>query len=522
MPQNLSELVTALSGTNGSKTVSSDRLWHSIHNALDPKNLITNLAEALRITELETEALLIQHGFGDIVSRKNLETIPIATSKSTLIQHKISSQSATSSFPSLFTIKFVPPLNEPISLHPTQSRAVKTIAQTIGDSTSTDAFLALYRRDILDYHQNFLQNDAKAIDEFVHTNFSTPPKYLLNSGIGGNEMSNHMIAQLNNLDPNKKLDWIVISAPKQLSELPKDATVKNTLFIEFSRSGKTEETVKLHEFTPRQLKRIVYANSGPLYELGKRDNNLVLHFPDEVSGRYGRNKTPTLLAPMHIAGFDTSKYWQFINKVVTAFNFDLKSSLPLQLAQYIYTHQLEKKINQIFFATISEPLLSSADELMQFWDEGVNKGGNDLMLCRYLGLPRDSHTILEGILGNHSNKMALILLRDDLNRLPLPTLAQKQIDAINPAHSHLNFGEDELILAKANQARLEEVMPTVTLTTHGSLSYEHALALGQLWADTTFCYSKLIGVDPGSNPEVKHVRDRASTMLIKPYETDSF
>jgi hypothetical protein len=34
-----------------------------------------------------------------------------------------------------------------------------------------------------------------------------------------------------------------------------------------------------------------------------------------------------------------------------------------------------------------------------------------------------------------------------------------------------------------------------------------------LWADTTLVYSRLIGVDPGSNPEVKAVRTRAAAWL---------
>ena len=37
--------------------------------------------------------------------------------------------------------------------------------------------------------------------------------------------------------------------------------------------------------------------------------------------------------------------------------------------------------------------------------------------------------------------------------------------------------------------------------------------LGQLWADTTLVYSRLIGADPGNNPEVKAVRTRAASWL---------
>ena len=34
-----------------------------------------------------------------------------------------------------------------------------------------------------------------------------------------------------------------------------------------------------------------------------------------------------------------------------------------------------------------------------------------------------------------------------------------------------------------------------------------------MWPDVTFVYSRLVGVDPGSNPEVKAVRTRAAAWL---------
>lgn len=512
--QNLPDFVAALTNNSSIKSTKSDLIWHAIRGAVNPNKFISNLAETLRLSEAETERLLSENGFGDIVSQKILASVKIQSLDPNNVPYQISARLNENDSSNLFSLKFSPSLSTTLHLTPTQIAATTNLVHNLTHTTMTDSFLKLYRQDIMTYHSDFMTHDAILIDQFIHDNFNTFPKYLLNSGIGGNEMSNHMIARLNNLDPQRKLDWFDISAPKQLNELPSDASPENTLFIEFSRSGKTEETVKTHEFTTRKLRRIVYANSGPLYELGKRDHNLVLPFPDEVSGRYGRNKTPLLLAPMYIAGFDTSKYWQLIELTIQTFDLSSANSLPVQLAHFIYVHQLIRRTNQIYLGTLTEPLLDSAGEFMQFWDEGVNKDGNDLMLCHYLGLPRDSHTILEGILGNYQTKLAIMLLRDDLDQLPLPPLSTRKIDAVNPAHAYLKFGQDEMIMAQANQARLEEVMPVVTITTHGSLSYSHALVLGQLWADTTFCYAKLKGIDPGSNPEVKLVRDRSAIMLV--------
>jgi len=36
-----------------------------------------------------------------------------------------------------------------------------------------------------------------------------------------------------------------------------------------------------------------------------------------------------------------------------------------------------------------------------------------------------------------------------------------------------------------------------------------------LWSDITFFYSRMANVDPGSNPEVKYVRDRSDKLLAE-------
>jgi hypothetical protein len=69
-----------------------------------------------------------------------------------------------------------------------------------------------------------------------------------------------------------------------------------------------------------------------------------------------------------------------------------------------------------------------------------------------------------------------------------------------------------LILALANVKRCSEKMPTILLTVEQP-NLAASAWLGQLWADVTLVYSRLVGVDPGSNPEVKAVRNRAATWL---------
>ena len=520
----LPSLVIQLEKFINKADVTAEHLWYAVRGALNPKLLISNMAEALRVSAAETEQLLIENGFGDLVAQSKITDKGKSDLLGSFVDYTIPSpQELLSPFPGLFSIEFSPSLSQPIKLSPSQHEAISLMVDNITQSVENDAFIALYRKGIREYYDKFMANDAKLIDRYIAVHFKENyPKYIVSSGIGANEQFNHMVAYLNNLDPKRKLIWLIIDSPRHLVKLPSDANIGNTLFMEFSRSGKTEETVKVHEYTPREAKRIVFANNGPLRDIGKRDNNLVLEFPDQVAGRFGRNKTPILLAPMHVAKMDTDKFWRTIEKAANAFDLSLPASLPVQIAQFIYAYQHKNGINHIYFGCNDDGLACSADEFLQFWNEGVNKNGNDISMSRYFGLLRDSHLHIEGILANHKTKMGIFLLRDKMAPSKLPPMTKKEIDPINPDHKGLCFGDEEVILAEANHQRFSELMPSLKIMVHGDLTSDHAAILGQLWSDITFFYSRMANVDPGSNPEVKYVRDRSDKLLAEAASTERY
>ena len=336
---------------------------------------------------------------------------------------------------------------------------------------------------------------------------------MITTGIGANEQFTHFVSEYNNRQSDKKLTWLIINSPKNLAKLPCDATVENTLFLEFSRSSMTEETVKLHEYTDKNAKRIVFSNAGPLKEIAERDGNLVLRLPDNISGRYGRNKTPILLAPMYIAKLDCDGYWNDIDKAIRKWNLADRTSLPFVIAEFILTQQQKSGRNFIYLGCNDEDMRLMADKLIQFWNEGVNKGGNDLMMSRFFGLPRDSHMNVEGILGNKDTKMGVFFLRTDMrNRVNHP-LVNNLIAPMNKKHEGLLLGDEEVILAMANYARFSELMPALLIEIPGEPTLRHSAIIGQLFADVTYVYSRMMGIDPGSNPEVKFVRERAAGLL---------
>jgi len=515
----LPHLVNELEQSLNKSGVTAERLWYAIRSALDSRFIVSNLAEALRMSTTETEQLLTENGFGDLVAQNKISKPADSTSADTGMDYRIPSSKqgeSLSPFQNLFSIEFFPPLSQPISLSPSQHKAVSNMVENITQSVENDPLVALYRKGVQEYYDTFMETDAKLIDQFLTDQFKDScPRYIVNSGIGANEQFNHFVAFQNNLDPNRQSTWLIIDSPRHLVKLPPDANIENTLFMEFSRSGKTEETVKIHEYTPREAKRIVFANSGPLKKIGIRDNNLVVELPEEVPGRFGRNKTPILLAVMHAAKMDTYRYWQSIEKAISRFDLSSSASLPAQIAQFIYIYQKQNGINHIYFGCNDDALDCSADEFLQFWNEGVNKRENDITASRYFGLLRDSHLNIEAILANHKTKMGIFLLRDKMTPSQLPPMTAKIIDPINPDHNGLSFGEEEVILAEANYQRFSEVMPAIKITVHGDLTLEHAAVLGQLWSDITFFYSRMVNVDPCSNPEVKRVRDRSEKLLAE-------
>ncbi len=511
LPYVVEELIEIVS----KEGVEAEHLWYVIRNAIDPKLLVSNIAEALRISSSETESILVEKGFGDLVGQAKAEANKDKTVSGSTKEYQINPLNKTQPpYEKILSFEFSPPLDHQINITPSFYEIISLIKHNLIESIPDDTFLALYRNDVKSYYHSFMENEAKTIDEYLSNNFkNASPRYIVNSGIGANEQFNHFVASINNSDPDRHLDWLIIDSPRHLDKLPQDASIENTLFMEFSRSGKTEETVKIHEYTPRNAKRIVFANSGPLKDIGNRDGNLVLDLPDQVSGRFGRNKTPILLAPMYVARMDTEGFWNDIEKAINAFDLTSHDNLPLQIAQFIYMYQKINNSNHIYLGCNDDLLASSADELLQFWNEGVNKDGNDISMSRYFGLLRDSHLNIEGLLANHKTKLGIFLLRDNMCPKTLPPLVSRKIDPINLDHEGLIFGEEEKILAEANYQRFSELMPTIKITVNGSPSLSHAAVLGQLWSDITFCYSRMMNVDPGSNPEVKYVRDRAAMLL---------
>lgn len=493
------------------KGVTEGQITGALKTALDPDSLVNALAEVFRVSPAEAAAAVEACGLGELIARKRLSD---SVSAELEAQPLCDRADRLSPFAGLFDFCAVPDPAKPVLLPKGLNADLQAMSRKVADAAADDPFLQLYRVGVMDYYRKFMAEDAPKIlgeveERFPHGSL----KYLVTTGIGANEQFCHYAAALNNRDPKKKCTWIVIHSPVQLGQLPADATEENTLFMEFSRSSMTEETLKTHEYTSRKLTRIVFSNGGGLKALAERDGNLTLELPDKVSGRYGRNKTPILLAPMLVCGMDTAGYWRMVEEAISAFDLTDPDSLPHVIARFILAFQKARGTDLLYLGCNDETLGLLADEFIQFWNEGVNKGGNDLLISRFFGLPRDSHMNLEGVLGNAQTKLGFFLLRDSLRSEFRHPLVNTEIDPINAAHTGLTLGDEEAALSLANYKRFGEVMPSLLLKVKGELCMAHSAILGQLFSDVTFVYSRLMGIDPGSNPEVKFVRERSAKLL---------
>ncbi|MCL1851776.1 MAG: hypothetical protein FWF88_01910 [Peptococcaceae bacterium] len=516
-------LVDSLMKRHPDKHVEVGAVANAMKTALSMETLINNLAEVFRLSGKDIEEDLSECGLSDLVQLHKMKSAEGAAGRATDGQvigaasfYLCEDPDGLSPEPELFSVRFSAGVNGPIALDEGLRDSLVKLFAKVPAGFAANPFVKLYRDDVLAYFDGFMKDVAPGIEAEVDRLFAGGgPRYLVTTGIGANEQFTHFVASLNNADPGRRLRWFVINSPRDLSLLPEDAEVDNTLFVEFSRSSLTEETVKIHEYTPREAKRIVFSNSGPLFDIAKRDGNLTLSLPDQVSGRYGRNKTPILLAPMFIAGMDVERYWRDIDGAVRGYDLADQNSLPFVMAKFIFVWQKLLGKNFIYFGCNDKVLSLLADQLIQFWNEGVNKGGNDLLMSGFFGLPRDSHMNVEGVLGNRLTKMGIFLLRTDMRDRRRSSMVSEVIDPINPAHGGLHYGDEEVVLAMANYKRFAEVMPAMLIEVPGAPSLRLSAVLGQIFADVTFIYSRLMGIDPGSNPEVKFVRERSAAMLAQ-------
>lgn len=484
------------------------RIVQILKSIITSPRMIDDLAELYRIKPESVVSKLIEIGLLTAERRSNLKKSAQASGAYKEYTAELPQGISLDMRPSLFDLDDNAFQMSAVTLSQEWVDAVQLIR-------GPDAFLSYYRLNIYSYINYFRAELAPKINKFISKHFPNGFDYLVTVGIGANEQFWHYPRAWY---ANEKLtpSWFICDNPKDISVLPLDATTDNTLFLEFSRSGKTQETVKFHEFLTDEAKVIVFANTGPLKQIAQKnpDRNLSLPFPDSIPGRYGKNLTPLIVAPFEILQLPVDDYWETIFECISRWDPTNELSPPSAMARFVRQMQIARGVNHIYLGCNDIILRESCAELVQFWNEGVAKSKNDILISHYLGLPRDSHFNIEGLLGNSPNKMGIFLFRrngDDAFRHPL---RRSQIQPLNTKHQSLTVADVDYALARANADHFSKCMPTIILEIEKP-SLMHSAVLSQLWADFTYCYACLVRLNPGSNPEVRLVRDRSDELLAK-------
>ncbi len=392
-----------------------------------------------------------------------------------------------------------------------------------------------YRGEVKRYYEDtFVPDVVPGLDAFIAQHFTSQGravKYVVSSGMGANEQYTRQLAVLHNA-ANPPIRWLVINNPAEWVQVkPADASGDNTVFVDISRSGNTEETLKTFEFTFREFPyRIVMANGGtPLRRLGERRNRTATRqkraptvqfqsMPSDIGGRLMRRKPPMVYVPMYLAEGRQAldAYVQAIDAFDHALSFEHpEHNLAVELAEFLMASFLLGRRSQLavfgMAATGESPLVRSAEEIQQLWMEGAQKQGAPLAPMQVLALPHHSHRTLEGVLGQRDEYVAMFLLDHGLLGEAGNQRLRKS-DVINPDHAGLSINDTLYALADGNARRAGELMPTVRIEMDRTTPTT-AAALATLYEDLDVYYTALTGQDPNSNPEVAAVRALGSERL---------
>jgi len=434
--------------------------------------------------------------------------------------------------PDQLTVRASLPSEQPVQVDQDEWAALQYRLRVIRAEAAIRRFN--YRGSVWSYYAQsftpveiFLDGVTRGVDLFMRRQFpggARTLRYVVSTGIGANEQYTRQLALLHN-ETDPAVRWIVVNSPGEwLQVRPSDATAENTVFVDISRSGDTQEILKTVEFTVQEFPvRIVLANRGPLYDGAKRRQDAggpvhIQAIPSDIGGRLMRRQSPIVYLPMYLA--QGSQALRAYVRATDAFDQALafsrgRNSLAVALAEFALAQLLLGRRSELaVFATVGgqqSPLLYSAQELQQLWMEGAQKQGSLPAAMQVLALPDHSHKTLEGVLGQHGRYLALFLLAQRVLGVK-GDLALDAQTASNPAHAGLTVNQVLHALATANAQRAAEVMPTITIELNQPTA-ETAAALATLHEDFAVYYTALTGQDPNSNPEVKRVRQLGNEQL---------
>jgi hypothetical protein len=337
-------------------------------------------------------------------------------------------------------------------------------------------------------------------------------------GIGANDMYLKALEKAINSDPAKKASLYVATGPSDYLSLPPTLTGDNTLVIGISRSGTTQDTLKALEYNRRdgRFKHVVvFANKNDIKDLAGKQDFITAELPENIGGRYMREKGLIVLVPMLAAASD--KFFNDYTDAMVKFDreyfpvgengdvFDLAANMYYFLRTYNIPMITAVSNNPVLEAGLREPI--------QLYNEAVGKISNQTLMVRPgLELAPFAHAGIEGFMEMAWNGgLYGLFVMDTSIRNGYEALPESAV--MNPKHAGLGLDEINTAFSMPNWAKFDIVGGPNILITMDGVTPERMSTLTSIYVNTIWPLLLMMDCNQSSNPQVAEVRKGTGAIL---------
>jgi len=193
--------------------------------------------------------------------------------------------------------------------------------------------------------------------------------------------------------------------PKLIKDLRNFFKKKDTIVFVISKSGKTSTVIENY-FAFRDYKKVIITGKGSLlYNLSKKDNNIIFEHPN-VGGRF---TGPTVVSyiPSFFLGLDIDKIRDGFEEAYKKNNVEIEDSDSLKIAKLLYFLEEKGYIN-IFVPIYSNYLNNLQNVVMQLYHETVCKDGKGGTIFTSLS-PESQHHTNQRFFGGRKNILGMFI-----------------------------------------------------------------------------------------------------------------
>jgi|GEM_PF-4952480 len=397
----------------------------------------------------------------------------------------------------------------------------------VGGDVDEPMVIGSFRGGVAEYVRGFKESFAKV-------GLPKGYKYVIQSGMGANQMWTLAVAIANNADPQRRADVRLATTPlsfdqlrglHQLETVPADAAPEQILWAIYSRSGKTAETLYTTEEAIRRTQyasALIFANGDRLRELaqgiiaqgGTGTKSLGLSERVSIPGRYMRAKTEVLMAVMAAACSDDffNRYWTAAAEADASLLPVGPGALHMDIVRFINTFLNARNpegSHQLYLCGNHPANVEMNNAWIQEHNEGAGKPGYSMVAFQGKGMPNEAHYNIEQMFNVARAGFSLGLFTFDIAGDPVELMLRR---SINPSFVGLRPKDGIHALNVKNVEKWADIAPCIYVTYKEPTP--EAMAYLAVLGENVFSHQLLFnGCNWGSNPEVRQVRKEGAPAL---------